>query len=201
MTTQHTPASLLTYLLRFGPMATADQALFLTAWKPRQLCADEVLTSTGQVVREAFFVQQGVLQIVSPRPNGDEVTHFFLPQNRLCTLLHSFSHQMPAQESIRAACATQLLVISKNRLDNLYPQIPGLADLMQWAIQYELLQKIQQRNANIGLDARTRYEQFLHQQPEVARHVSLTAIASYLGITPQSLSRLRKGRVHSDFTN
>lgn len=201
MDTQQRPASLLTYLRRFGLMAPADYERLLAAWEPRELRADEVLTSIGQVVHDAFFVQQGVLRIVSPRLDGTEVTRFFLPRNRLCTLLDSFIQQVPAQESIRAACATQLLVISKTRLDDLYGKLPYLANLMQQAIQHELLQKIQQRNAGLGLDARTQYEQFLHQQPEVARQVSLTAIASYLGITPQSLSRLRKVRTTSDFTN
>lgn len=83
-------------------------------------------------------------------------------------------------------------MISKKRLDDLYGQLPYLADLMQRVIQQELLAKMRQRNAYLGLDAHTRYQQFLAQQPEVAKQVSLTAVASYLGITPQSLSRLRK---------
>lgn len=185
-------ASLLTHLRDFGPVPAADQKQLLTAWEPRAVRADEVLIRAGQVAHEVFFVQQGIVRVVSPRPDGKEVTHVFLQAGRFCTLLHSFIHQVPALESLQAACTTQLLVISKKRLDELYWQLPYFAELMQRIIQQELLDKMRQRNSYLGLDAHTRYQQFLQQQPDVAKRVSLTVIASYLGITPQSLSRLRK---------
>lgn len=99
-------ASLLTYLHHFSPIPAADQERLLTAWEPRVVRAEEVLTAVGQVVDEVFFVQQGVLRIVSPRSDGNQVTHCFLPTGRFCSLLHSFIHQAPALESIQAACKT-----------------------------------------------------------------------------------------------
>jgi len=67
-----------------------------------------------------------------------------------------------------------------------------MKELVSDITQRALLEKINLRNSFLGDDAATRYQKFLAQQPEVALRVSLGSIASYLGITQQSLSRIRK---------
>ncbi|GAA4501528.1 hypothetical protein GCM10023172_23520 [Hymenobacter ginsengisoli] len=85
-----------------------------------------------------------------------------------------------------------MLAISRARLEELYQRLPYLQGLLMQLIQQCLLDKIAMRRAYLGQDSAMRYQQFLLRQPEVARRVSLTDVASYLGITLQSLSRLRK---------
>jgi CRP-like cAMP-binding protein len=67
-----------------------------------------------------------------------------------------------------------------------------LKSLIDEINQQRLLEKIKTRNAYLGLDSAARYRLFLNTQADIALRVSLTDIASYLGITPQSLSRIRK---------
>lgn len=186
------PACLLTYLHRFGPVPLADHECLLAAWESRTVAAGQVLMPAGHVAQEVFFIQQGVLRVVRQRPKGPEVTHCFLQEGQFCALLPSFTHQAPAAGSIEAACAAQVLAIRKPQLDALCQQLPYLPGLLARLTQQALLDKMLLRNAYLGQDARTCYHQFVERQPEVARRVSLTAVASYLGITPQSLSRLRK---------
>ena len=185
-------ASLLPHLQRFGPVPLPDCARLLAAWQPRTVRADEFLASAGQIAQELFFVQRGVLRIVSQLPNGKEVTHGFFQESQFCALLHSFVHQVPAVASIQAGCAAQVLAIRKAGLDELCQQLPYLPGLLGQMTQQGLWEKVQLRNSYLGRDARACYQQFLRQQPDVARRVPLATIASYLGITPQSLSRLRK---------
>lgn len=185
-------ASLLTYLHRFGPVPRADHERLLAAWEPRTVAAGEVLTKAGHVAQELFFIQQGVLRIVRQRTKGQEVTHCFLPEGQFGTLLPSFTQQVPAVGRIEAACAAQVLAIRKPQLEALCRQLPYLPGLLDRLTHQALLEKVLLRNAYLGQDARTCYQQFLQQPPDVARRVSLTAVASYLDITPQSLSRLRK---------
>jgi len=186
------PASLLDCLQLSGPIPAADQALIEAAWQVRPIAEGETLVEPGQVCRELFFIQEGVLRIVVPQASGKQVTHFFLKENQFCTMLASFTTQQPTIEGIQAACAGQVLVISRLRLEALYQQLPYLEGLLMQIIQQGLLDKIAVRRAYLGQDSAARYQQFLLRQPYIALRVSLTDVASYLGITLQSLSRIRK---------
>ncbi|UOQ69911.1 Crp/Fnr family transcriptional regulator [Hymenobacter volaticus] len=186
------PALLLPYLDRVGFIPEVDRAVIAAAWQVRSLKEGETLLTAGAVCHELYFVQEGVLRIQVQQASGKEVTHFFMAENRFCTILHSFTHQIPAAESIQAACVTQVLAISRTNLEALYHQLPYLRNLIMESIQQGLLDKIRLRNSYLGQDSAARYHQFLRCQPEVARRVSLSDVASYLGITQQSLSRIRR---------
>ena len=88
-----------------------------------------------------FFIVKGVLRIMAVNDAGKEVTHFFLKENQFCTILNSFNSQVPANESIQAACDAEVLVISRHRLDILYEQLPYLKSLITTVTQQTLLDK------------------------------------------------------------
>ena len=185
-------ASLLHCLQLAGPLTAADQLLIEQAWEIRPVAEGDILAVPGQVCHELFFILEGVLRIVVPQASGKEMTHFFLKENQFCTILTSFTTRQPAVEGIQAACAGRVLAISRTRLEALYGQVPSLQALLMQLMQQGLLDKIALRREYLGQDSATRYRQFLLRQPAVAQRVPLADVASYLGITPQSLSRLRK---------
>jgi CRP-like cAMP-binding protein len=139
-----------------------------------------------------FFVLNGVLRIMVTNEKGNEVTHYFLKEHQFCTILNSFNNHVTAHESICAACHVQVLSITKADLWTLYTRVPYLKAIIDTITNQTLLEKIQIRNAYLGQDSATRYQQFLRRQADIATRVPLSDVASYLGITPQSLSRIRK---------
>lgn len=185
-------ASLLTSFPLIGSVSPADQELFLAGWQERTVAEGEVLSEAGAICQEVFFIQQGVLRLVARAPQGKEITHSFRQQGQLCTLLASFEQRVPATLRIQAACPARVLAIDRARLEDLSRQLPYLPGLLTQLIRQELLAKLHLQRAYLGQDAEARYQFFLQHQPEVARCVPQHMIASYLGITPQSLSRLRK---------
>lgn len=186
------PASLLAALQPFAAIPAADQALLLRAWQCRSVAEGEFLSEAGGVCQELFFIQQGVLRLVAQPGPGREVTHSFRHEGQLCTVLTSFEKQVPTPLRIQAACPAQLLVISKTRLEALSQQLPYLAGLLADYAGHTLREKLHAQRAYLGQDAAGRYDTFLRLQPEVARRVPQRMVAAYLGITPQSLSRLRR---------
>ncbi len=186
----HSP--LISYLRLYRHIPAEDEALISAAFIPRSLKEGDVLFSPGHVCREMFFICNGVLRIMVQNGKGAEVTYFFLKENYFCTILNSFNNEVIAHESIQAACDTDVLIVSKTRLTALYQQIPYFKDLIDQITRQGLLDKIQIRNAYQGLDSASRYKLFMASQPEIASRVALNDVASYLGITPQSLSRIRK---------
>ncbi|HTI12812.1 MAG TPA: Crp/Fnr family transcriptional regulator [Puia sp.] len=183
---------LLAFLQLYRPLSEKDQALIAADFEPRTYREGETLFKGGRTCQEMFFVTNGVLRILATNEKGIDVTHFFTKENQFCTILHSFNNQTPANESIQAACDADVLSITRTRLLALYEKIPYMKELIDQILQQRLLDKIQTRNAYLGEDSVSRYKLFIRQQPDIALRVALKDIASYLGITPQSLSRIRK---------
>jgi len=177
-------------LLRF--LSNEDQQLICSAFETRAFKEGDVLFKSGRVCHELFFICEGILRIVKMNEKGVEVTYFFVKENQFCTILHSFNNDVPAQESIQAACNAEVLVISKSKLLALYKQLPYFRTMIDQITQQRLLDKVRIRNSYLGEDSASRYRLFIMQHPDIALRVPLKDIASYLGITPQSLSRIRK---------
>ena len=180
---------LICYLQLFGDISAADQEVIEAAMQFREVKEGEVLGGGGKICRELFFICNGVLRIVK---EDNDTTYFFLRDNQFCTILFSFINQVPANDSIRAACDSEIIALHHDTLEELYIKMPYLKVIINEIIQKGLLDKIQLTNAYQGLDSTARYKQFILSQPEVALRVPVRDIASYIGVTPQSLSRIRK---------
>ena len=183
---------LMTYLQQFRSFPENDQRLLTDAFEPGCFKEGDTLFRGGNICREMFFISKGVLRIMAVNDKGQEVTHYFLSENQLCTILHSFNSGGMAEETIQAACDAEVLIITRAKLLDLYKQIPYLESLIDQITRQRLMDKIQLRNTYLGEDAQTRYKLFMMRQSDVALRVSLKDVASYLEITPQSLSRIRK---------
>jgi len=180
------------FLRLFKDIPDADAAVIRNEISTREAKEGTVLFVKGAVCREMYFICQGVLRVVSANEKGNPVTHFFLKENQFCSILNSFNNGVTATESIEAACDVELIVLKRQKLDKLFERLPYLKELITGITTQALLEKIRVRNAYLGEDASTRYRNFLMIQPEIAMRVSLADIASYLGVTQQSLSRIRK---------
>jgi CRP/FNR family transcriptional regulator, anaerobic regulatory protein len=186
------PQRLISFLELTRAIPKADQEIILNAFKMKNFREGDVLFQGGKVCQEMFFVLSGVLRIMVTNEKGNEVTHYFLKENHFCTILNSFNNHVTANESICAACHVQVLAINKVDLFTLYTRVPYLKTTIEMITNRALLEKIQIRNGYLGQDSATRYQQFLMRQADIAMRVPLSDVASYLGITPQSLSRIRK---------
>lgn len=188
-----------TYLNRTQSISPDDQKIIGEAMECRRVKEGEVLLEAGNVARELFFICEGVLKIVSVNEKGNEMIHFFLSENQFCTILKSFNEGIVAIDGIQAACDAQVIVFQKDKLESLYRILPDFKSVLDKIFAQALLDKVGLRNEYLGEDALGRYEKFISIQSGIALRVSQTDIASYLGITKQSLSRLRKNRAKTAF--
>lgn len=152
----------------------------------------DLIFAPGGICRHLYFINQGVIRIMSVSDKGDDITHYFLKENYFCTILGSFLEQTPALEGIHAATDVEVLVIGKDDFNQLVKEDAEFKKIFELHTTHGLLQKIRFKNMLHGHDATTRYRLFLEKLPDIAARVQLGYIASYLGITLQSLSRIRK---------
>jgi CRP-like cAMP-binding protein len=184
--------SFIKFLKLFKNIPQTDFAIIEEALIYRKATEGEVLFTEGDICREMFFICKGVLRIIAQNEKGDKVTYFFLKENQFCCILNSFNNNIAAAEGIEAACDAELIVIKKQKLLNLFEKLPYLKELINGIVTQALLEKIQIRNGYFNEDAATRYRNFLMRQPDIALRVPLSDVASYLGVTQQSLSRIRR---------
>ena len=180
------------FLNSYREIPAADLELIGEHLQHRGITPGEVLLPQGKTAKELFFVVSGILKIVSTSEKGNDVIQFFIRENKFCTILYSFNNGTVAQEGIVAATAGELLVFSKTSLQALYTQLPYFQSLVESITYQALMDKIKNRNALMGEEATVRYQKFVLQHPEIMLRVPLSDIASYLGITQQSLSRIRR---------
>lgn len=183
---------LFNFLNLFTSISKDEQELISSHLEFRRVNEGEILLAQGKIARELFFVVDGVLKITSISEKGNDVVLFFLRRNQFCTILRSYTGNTQAAEGIAAACNSELIVISRAAFDKLNKAIPYFKSLLDGIMQQGLLDKIQTRNELTGEDASTRYKKFLVRNPDIALRVPLSDVASYLGITQQSLSRIRR---------
>ncbi len=184
--------ALIAFLQQYRHIPLPDQELINGAFEQHVFPEGSVLFGPGHISNNLFFITKGVLRIMVTNEKGVEITHYFLKEDQFCTILNSFHNQVIAMESIQAACDAEVLAIGRTALLKLYEQLPYLRTLIDQITQQALIDKIAIRNLYLGHPSAQRYCLFVERQTDIAQRVSMADTASYLGITPQSLSRIRK---------
>jgi CRP-like cAMP-binding protein len=156
----------------------------------REVAKGELILEEGKVCRHLFFLETGLLRFFILK-DGNEVTKYFTDVPYVFTSQRSFTDQQPAKESIEALEAGVVWQMT-------YADAFGLLTIQSWSTFIRLLiQEVQTYTEEIleALQTQTaedRYWQLLDQQPALVQRVPLKHLASYLGIAPASLSRIRK---------
>lgn len=184
--------ALIKYLLGFRDLPENEQVQIFSAFTRVCYKSGDRLTFAGEITSQLFFINKGILKITIPVDGYNDITYFFLTENRFVSFLYSMYENRPAEQGLQAVCDSEVMLISKDDLYQLYEQLPYLKTLINDISRRSIADMIIQRNTYLHGNSSQKYLLFLSQQPEIALSVPLTDIASYLGITPQSLSRIRK---------
>lgn len=183
---------LTSYVKVLRDLSEEDRKSLESAFQPRSFAEGEELFAGGRSCDRLFFICKGVLKIHSVNEKGMEITHYFYKENQFCTILDSFQEGTFTEVKIATACNAEVLQTTKADLTALYGRLPFMKAIVDQAIQQGLMEKVRLRNSYLGQEADHQYRLFVAQQPDIALRVAVKDIASFLGITPQSLSRIRK---------
>ena len=106
--------------------------------------------------------------------------------------LYSLYSNIPAEQGLEAACDSTVMQISRKNLYILFEALPFLKSVIDQIAHLTMVEMINTKNIYLSTKSSERYEKLLKHQPGLVLHVPLIDIASYLGITAQSLSRIRR---------
>lgn len=160
-------------------------------FKPRSLKKGDYLLKTGRICDMLCFVQTGMVRIYVQLPEK-EVTQWISTQGYFVTDLASFLFQTPARWNIQALTDCELYCIDHNTYNQLGETIPDWHRLEKLFISKCFIILENRVFSHLSMSAEERYHSLSQQQPELFNQVPLQYLASMLGMTPETLSRLRR---------
>lgn len=150
------------------------------------------ILTEGEVCNSIWFILKGSFRAYTIDNKGIEHVIAFAFEDNWINDLYSYTTGLPTILTIEAIEDSMMLQFSKEAFEKLYTQVPPLERTMRLQIQnaYVVLQR--RLNATLSITAEERYAELIQSQPGISQRVPLIYIASFLGITPESLSRIRK---------
>ncbi len=181
---------LLSHLIHYYSLSNQANDALQGCFRETSLGKGEYLLREGKVCRQLYFLQSGALRGYY-NLDGKEITHWFGFENDFVTSFHSFITGEPAVENIQLLEGSILWSISKEQLENLFNAHHEIERLVRIAYEKYYI-RLEERFVNAQFkSARERYENLLGQTPHILERVPLGCVASYLGISQETLSRIR----------
>ncbi|MEO6633625.1 MAG: Crp/Fnr family transcriptional regulator [Mucilaginibacter sp.] len=184
--------------LAFGGIMTREDIDALSLhFKRRKFKAGEYVQELHEVASEIIFINNGILRILGIDADSNDVTKHFVRENQFFANLESYYTKLPATEAIQSVVASEVYTINFLTFEKYLKEIPNLFIFFKSVSEATLLNKIKDNDfLNFG-DAKTKYLELLKRYPALVQQVPQQYIASYLKITPQSLSRIRRELSHN----
>lgn len=154
----------------------------------------QYIVQEGDVVAHDYFIVKGLARTYRVDERGQEHILRFTPEDWWAGDLASFFGQIPTQYNIDCIEDTEVLRISVEDLEKVFDKIPQMNKYFRLLYQRSIVSFNLRVTANLTKSAMQRYEEFVQRYPQIEQRVPDHQIASYLGIAPQSLSRIRSQR-------
>ncbi|HWV65004.1 Crp/Fnr family transcriptional regulator [Chitinophaga sp.] len=155
--------------------------------------AGEHLSEAGKTANAIYFIEEGIVRVYTIH-NGKEISMDFAFPGNFTTAYASFTTRQPAVVNLQAVTPVKGYACYYTDLQQLYHTSHQSERIGRLIAEQQYLRKYNRELSFLQYTAQERYTQLLEEHPEVVQHIPIKQIASYLGIEPESLSRIRKKR-------
>ncbi|MEN8186788.1 MAG: Crp/Fnr family transcriptional regulator [Bacteroidota bacterium] len=160
-------------------------------FKRTKLKKGDFLSKEGDICKKIAIVRSGILRSFYNK-DDEQLTTYFNIEGTIATALRSYLKEVPAYENMQAVTDVEIFYIEKKDMNKLFEDIPAWNKIVRIAME-TLYVKMEERSISLQYNtAKERYLNFLVEFPNLANRIPLQYIASFLGITPETLSRIRK---------
>jgi len=180
------------YILQFGNLNKQQIDLITEKAEEIELSKDDFYWEAGKTVKQIGFVTSGILRVYYYNNKGEDITRYFVDENHLILSGNTVDEIFMPSEYLSAITDCRLVVFSKQNWKDISGTIIGWDTIIQKIITKHHSEKITRRSELVSQDGTERYLDFINKFPTLVNRVPLSYIASYLGITQSSLSRIRK---------
>jgi CRP-like cAMP-binding protein len=173
-------------------LTPAEKEIFTAMLQTRHLKRKQHWVATGDICRHSAFVTSGCLRGYTVDSNGIEHVLSFAPTDWWMADMFSLITGMPGNLNIEALEDTEMLLLPKASQEELYRQVPKFERVFRILAEKSLVAFQQRLIDNLSLPASERYENFCRRYPTLVYHLPQKQIASYIGVTPEFFSKMRK---------
>lgn len=170
-----------------------DLEHFIAILTRKELAKGELLLDEGRIAKDFIYVESGMLRQFYYKKGIDITEHFTCEGNTLAFCITSLFKLQPTNLMIEALEPSVIYAINYEKFKLLSFRFPGIAKLHISILEAGLIISQQKADSWRFETARERYERFIKEYPQVVGRASVNHIASYLLMTPESLSRVRAG--------
>ena len=181
------------YLDQIADISHSDWAFFMSKLQRRVIAKKAIFLKHNEIENHISFIESGVVRLFIPKENPEkEITFGFSFKNQFVSAYDSFLTQTPSAYQLQALTETAVLSITYDDLQEVYKttQIGNLIGRLT-AERLFLLKSKREQNL-LNLTAEERYVKLFKERPELLKVIPLKYISSYIGVTAQALSRIRK---------
>jgi CRP-like cAMP-binding protein len=171
--------------------AAAVQGLIQEA-NSRLINASETYIEQGKIFKKIFFVKKGILRSYYITPEGEEKTIFFRSEGQFGAAPECIFNQQPSKQIWQALEDCELMEVDFEKMLQLSEQDTGLLKLRVGFAQNMLLEGLQRLESFVTEKPIDRYLHLMAQKPQLLQRVPDKYIASFIGVTPVTLSRIRR---------
>lgn len=150
-----------------------------------------LVIEAGKVERDIYFLARGIVRAYYESDDGRQVTFWIGSEGDVIMSLHSYTLGQPGYETIQLLEDCTLYRLRQADLQGLYDRDLNIANWGRKLAEIEFMKAEKRMIPLLCTTASQRYRQLLHDHPQLLRRVPLECLASYLGVTPVSLSRIR----------
>lgn len=183
---------LTTFIQSVFAMSSDKAEDIVSRFKVKELSKNDLLLKEGKICSIYGFVEEGFLRAYTHDVDGNDITTAFYKENQVVCELFSFFKKVPSGENIQAVTDCHLLYITFDELQTVFHNMPEFREFGRTILVNAYAQLKQRMLSMIRETADQRYAHLLQTNPDIFQHVPLKNIATYLGITDTSLSRIRK---------
>lgn len=165
----------------------------------KKVAKNEFLLKEGEICLDTFFVEKGLLRMFSLDKNGKEHVIQFAPENWLISDRSSLNFNEKSKFYIEAIEDTEVFILGNDFFTKMIENYPHIAERNDLLLQKHIRNLQNRVNSLLADTAEERYMNFIKMYPDILLRVPQWMVASYLGITPESLSRVRKELARKNF--
>jgi CRP-like cAMP-binding protein len=168
-----------------------EQELFLSKTETKFYKAKTVLLNAGEICKESYFVNSGVLRSFNINDNIVEHVLNFATSGWWISDMYSYFSQKPGNLFIQVVEDAEVVILTKENQEILYKEIPKLERFFRIVIEKSLVAHQERLMDNLSLTAEERFEKFCTKYTNLIYNVPQKQIASYLGVTPEFFSKMK----------
>jgi len=150
----------------------------------------EIILPDGKICRHLYFMNKGLVKIFSLQGDKEFIIRFF-SESQICSVFDSFLTKTPSKFTIMALEDSLVTMISYNDMETLSSKHPTIEFFFRKLISDTSIRKTKRIHEMLGEDSTWRYQNFIEENKHIVHRISLGDVAKFLGITQQSLSRIR----------